>query len=195
MNQMQNGNSVGSLLEIQKSLIEGCLLGDGYMRCKTHAHLQITHSINQKTYVDWKYQLLKDYVLTKPKAYKGNGKRVGYRFFTRSLPLMTEFYKRYYKDKIKVIPKDLQLNSFSLAVWFMDDGSKSRNSCYLNTQQFGLSDQNYLIKVLHKQFGIKPNLDKDKIYFRLRFSVEDTKRLKKLIQGFVLPEMQYKFPI
>ena len=192
---MQNGNSVGSLLETQKSLIEGCLLGDGYMRCKTHAHLQITHSINQKTYVDWKYQLLKDYVLTKPKPYKGNGNRVGYRFFTRSLPLMTEFYKRYYKDKIKVIPKDLQLNSFSLAVWFMDDGSKSRNSCYLNTQQFRLSDQNYLVKVLHKQFGIKPNLDKDKIYFRLRFSVEDTKRLKKLIQGFILPEMQYKFPI
>ena len=195
MNQMQNGNSVGSLSEIQKSLIEGCLLGDGYMRRKTHAHLQITHSYKQKFYVDWKYQLLKDYVLTPPKSYKGNGGRVGYRFFTRSLPQLTRFYKRYYKDKIKVIPRDLRLNSFSLAVWFMDDGSKSRNSCYLNTQQFSLSSQNYLMLVLQKQFGLKPYLDKDKKYFRLRFSVEDTKRLKKIIQQFVLSEMQYKFPI
>jgi hypothetical protein len=195
MNQMQNGNSVGSLLEIQKSLIEGCLLGDGYMRRKTNAHLQITHSLNQKKYVDWKYQLLKDYVLTPPKSYQGNGGRVGYRFFTRSLPQLTRFYKRYYKGRQKVIPRDLRLNPFSLAVWFMDDGSKSRNSCYLNTQQFSLSDQNYLKSMLHKQFRIKPNLDKDKQYFRLRFSVEDTKRLKKVIQQYVLPEMQYKFPI
>jgi hypothetical protein len=195
MNQMQNGNSVGSLSEKQKSLIEGCLLGDGYMRCKSNAHLQITHSINQKKYVDFKYQLLKDYVLTPPKSYKGNGGRVGYRFFTRSLPQLTRFYRRYYKDKKKVIPRDLQLNSFSLAVWFMDDGSKSRNSCYLNTQQFSLSDQNYLKLVLQKQFGIKPNLDKDKIYLRLRFSVIDTKKLKKIIQPYVIPEMQYKFPI
>ncbi|MBT7767259.1 MAG: hypothetical protein HN730_08885 [Bdellovibrionales bacterium] len=195
MNQMQDGNSVGSLLEIQKSLIEGCLLGDGYMRCKSNAHLQITHSINQKKYVDWKYQLLKDYVLTPPKPYKGNGGRVGYRFFTRSLPQFTRFYNRYYKEGKKVIPRDLQLNPFSLAVWFMDDGSKSRNSCYLNTQQFSLSDQNYLKLVLQKQFGIKPNLDKDKIYLRLRFSVTDTKKLKKIIQQFVLPELQYKFPI
>ncbi len=85
------GNTVGSFSEKQQSLVLGCLLGDGYMRCKSNAHLQVTHSIRQKLYVDWKYQLLEDFVLTPPKPYKGNGERIGYRFFTRSLPVFTEF--------------------------------------------------------------------------------------------------------
>ena len=136
---------MGSLLEVQKSLIVGSLLGDGYMRCKTNAHLQVTHSIRQKIYVDWKYQQLKDFVSTPPKEYQGNGNRVGYRFFTRSLPLFTPFYHRFYPHGKKIIPPDIQITPLTLAVWFMDDGSKSRNSCYLNTQQFHVDDQLILI--------------------------------------------------
>jgi len=192
---MPNGNSVGSLSEKQRSLIEGCLLGDGYMRCKTNAHLQITHSFKQKDYVDWKYKLLESLVLTKPKTYKGNGKRIGYRFFTRSLPVFTSFYKRYYTKKGKRVPRDLRLNPFTLAVWFMDDGSKSNNSCYLNTQKFSLSDQRYLIWVFKRQFCLKPHLDRDKQYRRLRFTVFDTKKFKQIVKRFVLPSLQYKFPV
>ena len=73
---------MGSLSEKQKSLIEGCLLGDGYMRCKTNAHLQITHSIKQKDYVDWKYENLSEFILTPPKSYKGKEQELA----TASLP-------------------------------------------------------------------------------------------------------------
>ena len=59
---------MGSLTEKQKSIIEGCLLGDGSMRCKTNALLEINHSLEQKPYVDWKYENLKDLVRTPPKA-------------------------------------------------------------------------------------------------------------------------------
>jgi len=192
---MQSGNSVGSLSEDQKSLIEGCLLGDGYMRCKTNAHLQITHSISQKDYVDWKYHQLTNFVLTPPKSYKGNGRRIGYRFFTRSLPPFTRFYKRFYKARKKFIPKDVRITPLTLTVWYMDDGSKSRRSSYLNTQYFSLSDQRYLASVLYETFGLQTCLDKDKKYFRLRFSVEDTKKLINIIKPFVLPSLQYKLPI
>ena len=61
---------MGSLSEFQKQLILGCVLGDGYMRKKTHAHLQITHSLKQKDYVDWKYQKLKSLVSTPPTRYQ-----------------------------------------------------------------------------------------------------------------------------
>ena len=165
------------------------------MRCKSNAHLQVTHSIRQKLCVDWKYQLLKRLVLTQPKSYKGNGKRIGYRFFTRSLPVFTGFYKRYYTKKKKGIPRDLRLDPLTLAVWFMDDGSKSNNSCYLNTQQFSLNDQKYLVSVFGRRFGLQPHLDRDKHYLRLRFSVADTRKLKQIIQRFVLPSLQYKFPV
>lgn len=185
---------MGSLSEKQKSLIEGCLLGDGYMRCKTNAHLQITHSINQKDYVDWKYLNLSEFVLTPPKSYKGNGKRIGYRFFTRSLPLFTSFYYRFYKDN-KIIPEDIKLTDLTLAVWYMDDGSKSGQSCYLNTQKFIFEDQEKLINILHGKYNLRANRDRDKQYFRLRFNFEDSRKFVRIIEPYVLPSMRYKLPI
>ena len=93
---------MGSLSKTQSSIVTGCMLGDGYMRCKTNAHLQVTHSIKQKDYVDWMYSVLKNFVLTPPKSYKGNGNRIGYRFFTRSLPCFTDIYHQFYDNKKKI---------------------------------------------------------------------------------------------
>ena len=64
--QKKEGNTVGSLTERQKAIIVGCLLGDGTMRCKTNALLEINHSIKQREYVEWKYDQLKELVSTKP---------------------------------------------------------------------------------------------------------------------------------
>jgi len=75
-------------------------------------------------------------IITKPKARKSNGERIAYRFTTRSLPIFTEYYKWFCRNGKKKIPSDLILDARILAVWFMDDGSKSRNAFYLNTQQF-----------------------------------------------------------
>ena len=186
---------MGSLSKVQKSLIVGSLLGDGYMRCKTNAHLQITHSIRQKTCVDWKYQLIKEFVITPPKQYQGNGNRVGYRFFTRSLPQFTGFYHQFYPNGKKIIPRDIQITPLTLAVWFMDDGSRSHKSWYLNTQQFSINDQKFLVNVLQKKFGLNAKMDKDKKYFRLRFPVEDTKSFKKIINNLVIPFFEYKLLI
>jgi intein-encoded DNA endonuclease-like protein len=185
---------VGSLSEVQKQLILGCILGDGYLRKKTNAHLQITHSITQKEYVDWKYQILKNLVISKPSSYDGNAGRVGYRFFTKSIPEITFFFGRFYKNGVKKVSKNLYLTPFSLAVWYMDDGSKSRNSCYLNTQNFDLSSQRNLMKAL-KRLGIKSSLNKDKIYFRIRVAVESVPKMLEMINPYIIRSMRYKLPI
>ena len=65
---------MGSLTDMQRSVIVGSLLGDGTMRCKANALLEVNHL--------------------------------------------------------------LELTPLSMATWLMDDGSKSRNAVYLNTQQF-----------------------------------------------------------
>ena len=153
---------MGSLSKTQSDIVIGTMLGDGYMRCKTNAHLQITHSINQKEYVDWMYGVLKNCVLTQPKPYKGNGKRIGYRFFTRSLPCFTDIYHQFYLNKRKIIPPNLKLNEQILAVWYMDDGSLCDKSCYLNTQQFPEQEQLLLSRLLLRDFGLTAKRDKDK---------------------------------
>jgi len=185
---------VGSLSKVQKQVILGSILGDGYMRKKTNAHLQITHSYTQKEYVDWKYEILKDLVLTKPSKYKGNANRIGYRFFTRSLPELTKFYDIFYKGKEKIVPKGIILTPITLAILYMDDGNKSYKSCYFNTQKFSNESQENLMKAL-KLLGINSNLNRDKKYFRIRITTESTQILFRMIKKFIVPSMLYKISI
>ncbi len=185
---------MGSLTEEQSSVVVGTLLGDGYMRCKNNAHLQITHSLKQKKLVIWKYNKLKNLVRTKPTYYFNNGRNC-YRFFTRSLESLTPFYKQFYKKGVKIIPKDLSLDNLALAVWFMDDGSKSYNTVYLNSQQFSVEQQNRLIKFLKNNFGIESTLNKDKEYFRIRIRVKSIGTFINLVKPFVIPSLKYKLPL
>lgn len=188
------GNTVGSLSEVQKQVIIGCLLGDGYMRKKTNAHLQITHSIKQRSYVDWKYKLLKNLVITPPKQYFGNEGRIGYRFFTRSLPALTQLHDLFYVNREKIVPRGIVLSPLTLAVWYMDDGAKSRKSIYLNTQKFNIISQNNLLGFL-KNLGFSANLHKDKCYLRIYVSQTSIKRFVEIIKPYVIGSMRYKLPI
>ena len=86
----------------------------------------------------------------------------------------------------------ITLDPLSLAVWYMDDGSRCRDSdIYLNTQQFTLVDQKQLLQYL-KDMGLNATLNKDKIYHRIRFLKESVLVLRRVIMPFVIPSMQYK---
>jgi LAGLIDADG DNA endonuclease family len=187
------GNTVGSLSGVQHEIIIGTLLGDGAMRCKTNALLEINHSIKQKTYVDWLHGELADLVNTPPSERAGNAGRVAYRFVTRSLPELTPYFRLFYGSAGKRIP-DLKLAPLTMAVWFMDDGSKSRSAVYLNTQQFKRADQDKLLSRLRKQWAIDGALNRDKIYHRMRLTVPGTARFIELIEPFLRPEFRYKLP-
>ena len=120
-------NTVERLTQFQKSVIEGSILGDGYLRIvqgRMDAFLEINHSYNAKDYVDWKYSVLRNIVKSPPKMRKGNGARLAYRFFTRQHPQITELFRKFYVKKEKIIPQYLTLDPLVLAVWYMDDGSK-----------------------------------------------------------------------
>ena len=81
-----------------------------------------------------------------------------------------------------------------MAVWFMDDGCKSYKALYLNTQQFKKSEQQGLINLLKRQWGIQAYLNRDKIYFRIRIAVSSVARFKEIVGPHILPELMYKFP-
>jgi hypothetical protein len=185
---------VGSLTERQKAIIEGCLLGDGTMRCKTNALLEVNHSIKQRDYVEWKYNELKSLVSTQPRKRFGNGGRVAYRFTTRSLPVLTEIYRKFYVMGKKTIPDNLAIQPLSLAVWFMDDGCKSYRAIYLNTQKFNVPEQKMLAGLLDNQFSIRATLNKDKKYYRLRIAVSSIGEFLEIIKPYLLPMFCYKTP-
>ncbi len=191
-------NTVGSLTQLQKSVIIGSILGDGYLRIfpgRKNALLEINHSAKAKDYVDWKYSILKNVSGSEPKTRKCNGGRLAYRFYTKQLPELTAMLRMFYSERKKIIPENLILNPVILAVWFMDDGSKCGSSdFYLNTQQYSLEDQKTLIRKL-KSLGLDAKLNKDKCYQRLRFLISSLPRLQELIEYKVISSMKYKIEL
>lgn len=186
---------MGSLTSAQHAILVGSLLGDGTLRRqgnRLNALLEVNHSYKQKEYVDWKWQHFQDYILTSPKTRKGRGVRIAYRFTTRSLPMFTKYHNWFYVNGKKRVPNDIKLNPLSLAVWFMDDGTRIRSAFYLNTQQFTLSEQKFLQELLLKTFGFKSALNRDKNYFRIRVSTESTMGMRKLIEPYIIPSLRYK---
>ena len=104
-------NTVGSLSQLQKSVIIGSILGDGYIRIlpgRSEAFLEINHSIKAKEYVDWKYSVLRNICQSPPKERIIDNKRTAYRFFTRQNPELTELLGLFYLNKKKIIPKNLK---------------------------------------------------------------------------------------
>jgi LAGLIDADG DNA endonuclease family len=187
-------NTAGSLTQLQKAVVVGSMLGDGYvrkMKGRKNAFLEINHSFKQKEYVDWKYSVLENLTKSKPKMRLGKANRVAYRFYTKQLPELTEIMNKFYAGNKKIIPK-IRLDPITLAVWYMDDGSRCRQSdVYLNTQQFDVDDQNKLLRLL-KSVGLEATLNKDKEYYRIRFLKSSIPRLYKLIGEYIIPSMKYK---
>lgn len=188
-------NTAGSLTKLERSIIIGSLLGDGYMRImpgRSDAFLEINHSAKAKDYVDYKFEKLKRICESAPKERANNDGRSAYRFFTKQHKDLTVLYGLFYENGRKIIPKNLELDPVSIAVWYMDDGSKSRDSdVYLNTQQFSLLDQKKLLNCLRK-FGIKARLNKDKKYYRVRILKENIKDFMNIIEPHLAPSMRYK---
>lgn len=192
---MPSGNTVGSLSAPQRAILVGSLLGDGTLRrqgTRTNALLEVNHSFAFKDYVDWKYEQFRAYVLTPPQARQGRGARVAYRFTTRSLPIFTHYYEWFYGGGRKRIPHNITLDPLTLAVWFMDDGTKSRSAIYLNTQQCDKPEQQCLQYALLRTFGIRSTLNRDRTYYRLRITTESTKALEEIIRPYILPCFHYK---
>ena len=163
------------------------------MRCKTNALLEINRSVTQKAYVDWKFSRLVDLVGTEPRPRRGNGGRIAYRFTTLSRPELTPINRDFYRDGRKHVP-NLQLTPLALAVWFMDDGSRSRSSVYLNTQQFDVDCQVLLLTLLWQQWGIEGTLNRDKEYVRIRVRTSSVNRLRRAIEPHLLDQFRYKLP-
>lgn len=188
-------NPVGSLTQLQRSIIIGSLLGDGYLRIvprRKNAFLEINHSYSQKEYVDWTFEMLKSICKSGPKMRNGNGGRIAYRFTTRQMPDITELFRMFYADGKKQIPNNLRLDPIMLAVWFMDDGSKcGTSSVYFNTQQFDSQDQEKCMKMLF-ELGIESGLNKDKEYSRVRIKASSIPKLFSLVSPHIIPSMKYK---
>lgn len=190
--------------EIQKSVIIGNILGDGCL-CenwsKTNYRMIISHSIDQKEYIYWKYNILQKYILTSPRL---NPKVKSLTIRTISHRDLAEFREQFYVDGKKIIPKNIK-EALSiplvLAVWFMDDGNKVvRNNkllgYHLNTQSFTYDENQLLADTLKELYGIEATIEKNKNKYRLAVWKNVSRNIfRKTIECFILPSMKYKISV
>jgi len=202
-NKIENIKKTLKLTSKQRQIIIGKLLGDGHLETSNNGktyRLKIEHSFKQKDYVDWCYQELKDWVLTKPQIKKQtfNGKVYEkYWFNTLSHSSFRFYAHQFYPRDKKVIPKLIHrwLTPLSLAVWFMDDGSiKSKNhrARILNTQCFSVKEIRRLIQILQTKFDLSCKLRKQKEGYQIMILAESANKFYNLIKEFIIPSMDYK---
>lgn len=197
----------------QKSIILGMILGDGYMskgKNSQYACIGTHHSVIQKEYIKWLFSSLNEWVPSnsikykKESTHKVSGKIYeSYYFESVHHPIFEELYQLFYANKIKIINKDYVLNhldSLSIAVWIMDDGSCDKNSGSMRiyTNSFTEEDVLFLIDVFKNKFNINAkiiritNKKTNKIYPIIKFNKQEAFELAKLIEPHIIPSMRYK---
>jgi len=94
------------------SIILGSILGDGGLKIYknyVNARLNITHSINQKSYFDYKVSALseinrKKNTLSQPVS--KHNKNIKLKYFSACLPVLTDIYNiTYHKNKLNILRK------------------------------------------------------------------------------------------
>jgi hypothetical protein len=196
-----------------KQVVLGSILGDGHIRQKEYngnpcnAHLVVTHSSQQKDYIDWKNELLGEY-----KGKVKHTSRDQYYFTSKSHKHLNPFYLLAGKPK-KVTRKLLNhLDALGLAVWYQDDGTLGieyykredgtegirRRRIALATDCFSLEEHWIMQQYFKVVWGIDTsihkvrNKNKSKVSYRLTMNYENAKKFVAIVEPHIVPCMRYK---
>ena len=181
--------SPNSFNKEQNEIFIGSMLGDGSLNLPkngVNANFIIKRKIEDKEYLIWEFEKFKKFCITPPKEYSRFDKRTnkhypGISFYTRHCPAFTEQYKLWYPEKIKLVPKNLQLTALSILIWFLDDGCVSigqtgKVQIKFATNGFIKNDVDYLANLLHKRYsqhyGVHLNKNKNNLNENYGFIIQ-----------------------
>lgn len=185
----------------KRGIICGMLLGDGG-RCRNNFY--IAHSFKQIEYALFKKELLEritgKLVNTRQRLTKEG---FGYiRLEPKLIPLTRVMVKKCYKSGAKTVSYEFlrYLTLQGLAIWFMDDGSKSFKriggkihavEITLNTY-LSKEENEVIISFFKERWGIQWGLNKSKHHYRLRMGTKEARRFVALIEPYIHDSMKYK---
>ena len=185
------------LTDRQRAIIVGLILGDGHLETqnggKTY-RLKVEHAESQSDYVYWLFNELREWIpATEPYVkVRVNGERnVG--FNTYSHDSLRFYGHQFYRNKKKEIPNMIGklIEPISIAVWFMDDGSrKSAHHQTYNIHTLGYSkkDLELLQDMFKKKFEIEAVMHRQKgKYWRLYIPSDSASQFATLIDEYVRP--------
>lgn len=184
-----------------KQFLIGSYLGDGSFtklgNGAKNSRLSIAHGINQKEYAIKKWTLLDNLDLAgklSENEIADERCKLGYfeeiRFKSLSHPIFTQYRVKGYVDGKKRLNLDLieDIDILGLAIWFMDDGSRTNDSCELNCHKFYDIEKLQLSTLLNRRFNIAFNVTQNTLYI----PKEQHQKFKLLVLPYVLDSLKYK---
>ena len=150
------------------SILFGSLLGDAHAEYRGKGtRICFYQEAKHSAYLMWLHNIISNLGYCnpiKPEIQKRLGKkgvvRNVVRFKTWTYSSFNWIYELWYKNNIKVVPFNIgdYLTPLALAIWIMDDGSKSGSSLKLASNSFTFLECSQLVKVLYDKYNIKANV-------------------------------------
>lgn len=196
----RNMNPRIELTHIQKELIFGCTLGDGYIKLldnDKNACFCMNHCIKQEEYIKYKFEFLKNL----QKYYKINTRKTPDRMgvyrtsilcSTQTNESINEFRYMFYKNRKKIIPieyLDEYYTPFAMAIHYCDDGSYSSGNMMIATNSFEREELEKFIDFLYMKYDIRCTISKAN---RIRIRSCCVDKFIELVKPYIIDEMKYK---
>lgn len=182
----------------QQEFIVGTMLGDGCIRSSGKLpRLCLVHSKKHEQYFFWKLaQLDRFFNLWREQVHP---KKKSVLLYSETLQHsgLKKFESMFYDEKrVKHIPNnlDMYMTPYSLAVWFLDDGTLNSGTNHrIHTNGFTYTDQVTLKNLIKRCFDLDCKIiqRKDGQYI-LSFNRKETVKLSNIIDENVIPSMRYK---
>lgn len=190
----------------QKAILVGSTLGDGYIFENRHgsSYWEVKQQAQRHKYIQWLYREFRALCGTPP-TYRSD--TLQWRFITRTVPEFTPWRRVFYGSGRKTVPpniSELLTNPLSLAVWYMDDGTrdyrpKDHYAFTLSTNAFSDDEQALLVNALWNNFKITTRMHKPKSrstrYGELYIGREGRMRFAELVRRHILPCFSDKMPL
>lgn len=188
---------VNELTYNERQVLIGSRLGDGAISRRNKngwANLRVTHTADQKEYLDWKFNELLSNIAT-----EAEGENIGelsstvmYSRATRQHPSILEFVgNKHVGTWID------ELDALALAIWYQDDGTlvSGRYARFCCEWTTGVEADTIIRRLA--ELGIKAvkNKPTKRKGFNIHVLSEGCKALFPMIAKYVHPCMQYKLPL
>src|SRR5918996_431784 len=147
----------------QRSVLVGTLLGDGCLAKHGHWHrLHVKHKLAHRVLAEFKRNVFRNVVSMQLHEFdqRIRGKRYPcVQFATRTHPVFTEWHSRFYRERRKVVPEEIDrwMTPLAVAVWFMDDGAADHWGVTFQTHSFEEGEVERLGAVFSERFALTPN--------------------------------------
>ncbi len=201
------------LTQRQKEIAYWTLLGDGCLMKSSKTEesslykLLATHSSKQFDYIDWMQKEFASVMsnglmkyIRKDRLRPNWDPYIQYHLQTIWHGDFAQIKWLLYRGKNKFVTRRFLnlLTPLSLAVWYMDDGTKQWKWSVLCTYWFSISENRTIKQYFHQKWWIETNIrkienkKKNTIYYWIFFPEKETVKLFKLISPYIIPSMKYK---